>query len=431
MSRMNAACAIALTLFISTLGFASCALGADEVAVVATPGFSLEPGPQNRARLVEITCSTGGAVIRYTVDGSEPDSTSPLYSGRIPIAETIKAIAFKSGWEQSACAGALYELTYTPYTDFARSSAGGQYTLRAYNGGDEYVAIPPTADSGMPVTALDQTFFKAEGNTVIKRVTVPESVTTIGYSVFSGCSALLSVEIGSNVTALGNGVFGGCTSLTAIELPDGLLSIGNQAFYGCDALESVGIGSKLQSIGVQAFFMCDALEEIDAPDTLQTIGDLAFGHCLALVSVNLGSSLTEFSTGSFQGCVSLASLPYAPNVVTIGESAFENCDSLETIELISVSVLGNSAFEGCDSLSSVVIGYGISNIPYAAFGWCHALTSVRIMPIIPPSLHANAFTGDPSLMPDRTYYVPPARLLDYKAADVWKTFQDDIVADPN
>lgn len=430
MNRKNASWAITLTLFTVTLGFASCALGVEEVPVVAIPGFSLEPGPQNRARLVEITCSTDGALIRYTVDGSEPDSTSPVYSGPIPIAETMKAIACKDGWDTSSCAEALYELTYTPYTDFGRTSAGGQVTLGIYIGSDEYVAIPPEAD-GQPVTALNQTFFKVDGNTVIKRVTVPESVTTIGDSVFSGCSALLSVDIGSKVTSLGTGAFLRCTSLTAIELPDGLLSIGNQAFYRCDALETVSFGSKLQSIGVQAFFMCDALKEIDAPDSLQTIGEFAFAHCEALERASLGSSLTEFSPHAFEGCLRLSSLPDAPNVTKMLDSAFENCDALETVDLGSINELGYSVFQGCDALSSVVLGYGITTMPYGVFGWCHALTSVRLYPMVPPTLDTYTFYGDPSLMPDRTYYVPSAKLLDYQAADVWKTFKDDIVADPN
>jgi len=48
--------------------------------------------------------------------------------------------------------------------------------------------------------------------------------------------------------------------------------------------------------------------------------------------------------------------------------------------------------------------------------------------MVPPIIDPYTFYGDPFQMPDRTYYVPSAVLLDYKAADVWKTFEDDIVA---
>lgn len=50
-------------------------------------------------------------------------------------------------------------------------------------------------------------------------VTIGANVTTIGKSVFEGCTKLSSVTIGSKVTKIGDKAFKKCTSLTKITIP--------------------------------------------------------------------------------------------------------------------------------------------------------------------------------------------------------------------
>ncbi len=66
--------------------------------------------------------------------------------------------------------------------------------------------------------------------------TIPNSVTSLGNYVFSGCSSLTSITIPNSVTSLGNYVFSGCSSLTSIVIPNSVTSIGNAAFDDCDSL---------------------------------------------------------------------------------------------------------------------------------------------------------------------------------------------------
>jgi pimeloyl-ACP methyl ester carboxylesterase len=77
---------------------------------VAPPTFSPGSGSYNSAKSVTISCATSGATIRYTIDGTEPSSRSPAYSGAISVATntTLKAKAFKSGVTTSATAEATY-----------------------------------------------------------------------------------------------------------------------------------------------------------------------------------------------------------------------------------------------------------------------------------------------------------------------------------
>ena len=59
---------------------------------------------------VTITCAETNAVIRYTLDGSAPDSNSPIYSSPIFVDDTvtIRARAFATGMNPSAIVSATY-----------------------------------------------------------------------------------------------------------------------------------------------------------------------------------------------------------------------------------------------------------------------------------------------------------------------------------
>ncbi len=63
-----------------------------------TPDMSLEPGFYSGEQIVSITNNEANSVMRYTLDGSNPLSDSPIYSGPITISTTtvIKAKAFSN-----------------------------------------------------------------------------------------------------------------------------------------------------------------------------------------------------------------------------------------------------------------------------------------------------------------------------------------------
>jgi hypothetical protein len=77
---------------------------------VATPTFSPAAGTYSEAQTVAISCSTQGATIHYTLDGSDPSESSPIYSSPLTISETttIKAMAVKEDYNNSAIAEATY-----------------------------------------------------------------------------------------------------------------------------------------------------------------------------------------------------------------------------------------------------------------------------------------------------------------------------------
>ena len=69
-----------------------------------------------------------------------------------------------------------------------------------------------------------------------KNTIIPNSVTSIGESAFSGCSGLTTVTIPNSVTSIGDWAFSGCSGLTTVSIPNSVTSIGKYAFSGCSGL---------------------------------------------------------------------------------------------------------------------------------------------------------------------------------------------------
>ena len=98
--------------------------------------------------------------------------------------------------------------------------------------------------------------------TLVTELSIPEGVTSIGSSAFSGCTSLTSISIGEGVTSIGSYAFEDCTSLTSVNIPEGVTSIGNCVFQGCTSLTSINIPEGVTSIGYAAFYNCKSLTSV-------------------------------------------------------------------------------------------------------------------------------------------------------------------------
>ena len=79
---------------------------------VATPTFSPAAGVYTSAQNVEISTTTESATIYYTTDGTDPTTSSDVYSSAISVSTTttIKAMAVRAGYDNSVVATANYKI---------------------------------------------------------------------------------------------------------------------------------------------------------------------------------------------------------------------------------------------------------------------------------------------------------------------------------
>ena len=115
--------------------------------------------------------------------------------------------------------------------------------------------------------SIDGNLYTKDGKTFIQYAvgktatsfTIPDSVTTISYGAFGGCSSLAEIVLPDSVTSIGNSAFDSCGSLTEIVIPDGVTSIGDYAFYYCSSLTEIVLPDSVTSIGYGAFLGCYSL----------------------------------------------------------------------------------------------------------------------------------------------------------------------------
>lgn len=185
-------------------------------------------------------------------------------------------------------------------------------------------------------------------------VSIPNSVTSIGYGAFKSCSGLTSINIPNSVTSIADETFDGCKKLTSIVIPNSVTSIGYNAFSGCSGITSLSISNSVKFIGESAFSGCSGLIFVTIPNSVTSIGRNAFSGCTSLPVVNncryADSYLVQVVDKTITSCVIKEGTRF------IGDSAFRGCSDLTSITIPkSVVFIGEYAFENCTGLNSVHI----------------------------------------------------------------------------
>lgn len=143
-------------------------------------------------------------------------------------------------------------------------------------------------------------------------VTIPNSVTYIGESVFSNCDGLTSVTIPTSVISIGKSAFNSCSSLLSVTIPSSVTSIGEYAFWRCTGLASVTIGKSVTSIGNLAFNNCSSLSSVTIPISVTSIGSGAFNKCWGLQTIYVKSRIPVECAPNFPDDVIKNAILYVP-----------------------------------------------------------------------------------------------------------------------
>ena len=241
-------------------------------------------------------------------------------------------------------------------------------------------------DSGNPVYDSRNNcngIIETATNTLItgcKSTIIPNTVTSIGKSAFSGCNDLLSIEIPNSVISIGEDAFNHCTGLLSINIPNSVTEIDTNPFSSCDGLKQIVvetgnavfdsrgncnaiivsdanelivgckntyIPNSVTSIGKKAFYACHDLTCITIPESVTSIRPLAFAFTSGLDTViALSTTPPNISSGSF----------YFPSII---EQLIVSCGSQENYEASDWANYFSSIMEDCNTYN-VRIDEGIS-----------------------------------------------------------------------
>ena len=295
---------------------------------------------------------------------------------------------------------------------------------------------------------------------------IPDSVTSIGNSAFSGCTSLTSVTIPNSVTDIGSSAFDDCTSLKTVTIPNGVTYIDYCTFSGCASLTSITIPDSVTRIGGSAFRECISLTNITIPNSVTYIYDDAFSDCTSLISITIPDSVTYIGGETFRGCTSLTAINVATgnqdyasangvlydkdktavicypvgkkdknysildSVTHIYRYAFRGCTNLTSITIPdSMTYIGDYAFENCTSLAGITIPDGVTEISQYTFDGCTSLASITI-PKSVTFINNGAFLNCTSLtsvtIPDGVRYVSSDAFGYYYDDDGYKKKLDDL-----
>ena len=251
-------------------------------------------------------------------------------------------------------------------------------------------------------------------------ITLPESVTSIGYRAFSGTPwynnlpdgvvyigkvlyrwkgempVNTTIVVPNGIASISDYAFEECANLTSITLPESVMRIGHGVFEGCTGLTSITIPESVTSIGTNAFLETPWYNNL--PDGVIYIGNVLYkwkGEMPENTKVVVREGTTNINDEAFSGCTGLTNITLPESVTEIGYNAFSGCIGLTSISIPeSVTSIGALAFSGCTGLTNISIPESVTSIGAFAFYYCTNLRSITLPESI-TSVGTNAFLETP------------------------------------
>ena len=367
------------------------------------------------------------------------------------------------------------------FTSFTSIMARGEFIVNGigYSFNSYYDENHNFIEDSTSVMVIDGPIYWDEVNQDYVRIdykgdiVIPASITYNGnvYPViriddqaFSGDS-ITSIYIPNSVTSIGESAFSGCEGLSKINLPNSVTYIGNNAFYDCTGLSEFNIPNSITYIGGWAFNNTAWYDH--QPNGLIYLGPFAYSYKGELPEgshITLKADTKGICGGAFSAQYNLKSIDIPNSVQFIGSYAFVWCKGLNSINIPnSVVIIEDLAFDCTDyfdsfgNLNEISFGRNVSYIGTDAFGGHRDITSITCYAKIPPKVGINEFLGcgpfgtitgtwmeeeaDLSVYENATLFVPQKSKEAYQTAEDWCRFRhivgiyvpgdDGIVGDVN
>lgn len=306
---------------------------------------------------------------------------------------------------------------------------------------------------GDKVTVIPD-YFLCEGSR-IQNLTIPESVTNIGYEAFNECQRLKSLTIGAGVLTIGSGAFTGDygrytiakvlwlgntppVGMTGVKanvnyVANDQYGLSNQVVYQflsskftvdgvvyvpvspsertCDVIDCVydasiseqtisnkvvnkGIQLSVKNINAYSFYDQDNVVKLLISND-GYIGRYAFYDCDKIETLNIANQ-GDIDERAFYSCGNLETATISNNG-NIGESAFRDCTNLETVTIFNQGRIGADAFRSDSNLRNVTLGEKVTDIGMFAFASCSTLPEI-VIPNSVKTMGESVFSGCSALV---------------------------------
>lgn len=294
---------------------------------------------------------------------------------------------------------------------YALIGSSNYVTIVNYLGADSSVTFPAKKRIGLVEYTVTRIGRETNGsNTEIRgyvigdnvtKVTIPETVQTIGKDAFRNSVNLETVDLPagsrSNLRTIESYAFAGCKKLKGITIPTSVQNIEAYAFYDCDALNEgfsfeEGLlmnDSTTLILGAYAFAECDALASVYIPNHVSIIGGVRssgvtlYGHtfdgCKALCEITFSrdARLTKVEAYSFAN-TALREISFPASTEEVMGYVFSGCTTLENVYLertvgggvARVTAAAETVFEGVsDRHVKVYVPTNDFDVYASAGGW--------------------------------------------------------------
>lgn len=303
----------------------------------------------------------------------------------------------------------------------------GDYSFRGTN--IRRIYIPST------VTTISQYAFIS---TPLQYLTFAKNsqIESIGQFAFAGCSSLQSIDFGENtkLSSIDNAAFYNCKALRDVVVPNTVTSMGYSIFQDCSSLKSLLFPDAITFINDHMCSGCSSLEQVQLPKNLVRINYAAFNGTGSLKRIDLPKTVNEIRGYAFQNS-GLDSIAFPISLEYLYACAFNNCKSLKYIEMPSYLMAGDAGYYTRYYWAS---GTGISSDYgneggryygyYRNFINCTALEKVVMRSATPPVISNDPFTSA-SAKSDITLIVPSFGVVNYKLDTYWYQFGNIVEGD--
>ena len=238
----------------------------------------------------------------------------------------------------------------------------------------------------------------ALGSTNMEEVTIPGIINYNGVDY-----TVRSIGTGSS-----NKTYTFPKTVKRVIIPDTVTTINNYAFYSCTALESVTFGSGLDKIGNYAFAYSKKLESVTFPESLKTIGSNAFDNCNNIAGeLVLPKGVTSVENYAFSGCSKIEKIKFGDGLsIDVLRTMYASLRSLNTLEVyddsanykvedgVLFSKDGKRLYLSAKTeYNNYVIPEGVTSIERSAFEYATEMTGTLTLPEGLQSIGNNAFYG--------------------------------------